>query len=369
MRDYYEILGLNKSASEDEIKKSYRKMAMKYHPDKNPDDETAKEKFQEAQEAYDVLSNPEKRKMYDNFGHDWEQASKMGFGGGHNRHGMGGFGRSAFDIFEEHYRREQARGADIDVIVELSLEECYNGCEKEIPYDVNKVCDDCDGSGAKDGNSYNTCSQCGGTGKETHTIKQGMFIKQVIKNCGHCGGKGNVILEKCDSCGGKGMKKHREVAIITFPRGVSSGHGITGKGKGHYSKIVGADRGDVIFVIREKPHDIFERNGNDLINRYDIYYEDLVLGTKIEVPTIEGKTLKFVVDPGTKNGKIYRIKGRGMPKINVPKQIKAGSGYDQAFGNYIIELNLVIPEDISDEEKELIKKLKELRNKNLDKVE
>lgn len=357
-RDYYEILGLQKGASDDDIKKAYRKMAKKYHPDVNKE-EGADKTFQEINEANEVLSDPESRKLYDQYGHDWEKPHSTG--------GFGGFG-GHYEHFMNEFNRQAARGKNVHVKISLTLEECYNGCEKEVPYTVQKICTSCSGNGAKNGTAFHTCTTCGGSGQEVHVLRSGAHILQRTTTCSKCAGNGRIITEPCSTCHGNGMEMEQENAIVTFPRGVEHGQSIAAEGKGHYSRVQGADRGDVVFIIEEVKHDKFERRGANLLYRHKISYEDLVLGTKIEVPTIEGKHIKFVVEPGTQNGKSYRIQGRGMSVLNLPPQITPGPGYEGAFGDYIVELVLEVPSEYSEDEKKLIEQLRELKNKNLDKV-
>lgn len=357
-RDYYEILGLNKDASDDAIKKAYRKMAMKYHPDKNQGDKEAEEKFKEVGEANEVLSDPAKRRLYDQYGHDFEKISQVGEPG----HG------SHFEFFQREFNKQRNKGKSVFVKVGLTLEECYSGCEKEISYNVQKICGGCGGNGSKNGNSIKTCSTCGGSGQESRTSQRGGFFQQIVSTCRECQGYGRIVVEKCDTCQGHGMDFEKEIAIITFPRGVENSHALSIKGRGHHSRVQGAERGDVSFVIEEIPHEHFERMGTDILHKYKISYEDLVLGTKIEVPTIKGNNIKFNVEPGTQNGRIYRIKGRGMPMLNLAPEITPSPGYEAAFGNYVVELVLNVTQDISDEERKIFEQLRSLKNKNLDEV-
>lgn len=358
-RDYYEILELSKGASDADIKKAYRRLAKKYHPDKNPDNKEAEEKFKEVNDANEVLSNPEKRKLYDIHGHEFENAGEPGFG----------FGFGGIDPFEQlrrDYERQRNRVKEIFAKLSLTLEECYTGCTKEVSYKVRKICGTCNGNGSKNGNSFSTCTNCGGSGKKVSTKVQGAYFSQNVSQCTSCMGHGRIIIENCTTCSGNGIEFLVENMSVTVPRGIQGGQSLIAGGKGDYSRT--GERGDVVFEIEELHHEKFERRDSDILHRYKISYEDLVLGSEIEVPAIDGKKLKFSVDPGTQNGKSYRIKGRGMPMLNLATEIVPSAGYEGAFGNYIIELNLEIPKIHSDEEKELIKQLKELKNKNLDKV-
>jgi len=360
MRDYYEILGLQKSASEGDIKKAYRKMAMKYHPDKNEGDKDAEEKFKEVAQANEVLSDSEKRRLYDKYGHDWERANTSGTAEG-----------TINDIFEQMRRaqqRERAKGATIQIRVPLTLEECYNGVEKTVEYLYQKNCGGCGGNGAKDGTAIHTCVTCGGSGQQTHHIQRGMHYMQHMSTCGSCRGAGIVIDEQCVVCVGRGVESTKEVANLIFPRGVEQGQGITQEGFGHYSRVPGGERGDAIFIIEEISHEVFERVGNGLLHKFKIKYEDLVLGATIEVPSIHGKLTKIIVEPKTKNKKLFRLKGHGMPALNLSKNVNPGQAPNSAFGDYVVELELDIPEDYSEEELKLIEELRTLKNKSLDKV-
>jgi len=360
MRDYYEILGLQKNASPEDIKKAYRKMAMKYHPDKNEGDKSAEEKFKEIVQANEVLSDPEKRKLYDQYGHDWERASEM--------QGRGSSINQMFEQMRRAQERERAKGGSTQIRVPLTLEECYNGAEKTVEYYYQKNCGGCGGNGAKDGTAIHTCTTCGGSGEQIHFLQRGAHHIQHRSTCGSCGGAGIVIEEQCPICVGKGVESAKEVANLTFPRGVENNQGITNTGCGHESRIPGGERGDAIFIIEEIPHEVFKRVENKLLHKFKIKYEDLVLGAIIEVPSIYGKSTKIIVEPKTKNKKLFRLKGYGMPVLNLSRNMKPGEAPASAFGDYVVELELDIPEDYSEEELKLIEELRNLKSKNLDEV-
>lgn len=360
-KDYYKILDI----SEDEkalrgekfdkmIKSKYRKFAKKYHPDANKE-EGADAKFKEISEAYEVLSDSDKRSKYDRFGHNWEQAgSPFGFGD--------------FAAFKQEFERQRARGKDVQVAIPLTLEECYTGCEKEVAYNVMKVCGGCGGNGAKDGNSIHTCSTCGGTGQHVHVVSRGGHVMQVASTCHSCRGNGKVIVEVCNHCHGNGMAFETETATIQLPRGVQAGNAVSAQGRGHHSRMRGADRGDVIFVVEEIPHKLFTRENMELTYKCKVSYEDLVLGAKIEIPVLSGGSVRFSIPEGTQLSKIFRIKGKGMPMLNLHDDIKPVEGYENAFGNLNVQIDIEIPTNISEEEKLLFEQLRALRNKNLDEV-
>lgn len=341
-RDYYEILGLQKGASEEDVKKAYRSLAKKYHPDVNKE-EGADTKFKEINEAYEVLSNPEKRQNYDLFGHNEQAAS------------------SPFSEFESFIRRQNARGRDLQVNVELTLEECYTGCEKEISYNVPKMCGSCGGNGAHGGTSIHTCTTCGGSGQHIKVVTRAGQIMQMASTCQSCGGAGRVIVEKCNQCSGSGMEVETETANIVFPRGVQQGNAVSGQGRGHYSRVRGAERGDVIFVVVEVPHETFKRDGMDLTYKCKVSYADLVLGAKVEIPVLMGNNVRFSIPPGTQINKIFRLKAKGMPILNLHPNINPVEGYEEAFGNLNVEISLEIPTNCSEEERAIIEKLRDLK--------
>lgn len=372
MRDYYEILGLQKNASDADIKKAYRKEAKKYHPDTNQGDKDAEDKFKEINEANEVLSDPEKRKWYDQYGHDWEAAKhRDGFGFGHS---------SMQDIMQQMQReqqRERMKGSRTETIVTFTLEECYEGCRKEVEYFYQKNCGGCGGNGAKDGTAMHTCTTCGGSGNQAHYIQRGAHRMQTVTTCGSCNGAGRVIDEHCNVCSGNGIEIGNEKLIINFPRGIEHGQAISKPGLGHESRFPGGDRGDAVFIVEEIPHETFKRmpaeqglqnRPGNLLYKHKLSYEDFVLGTQIEVPSIHGKFTKIIIDPKTSVGKLYRLRSHGMPALNLSPGFKPSSAPKAAFGDYIVELELEIPENISEEELGLIKQLRDLKYKNLDEV-
>ena len=356
-RDYYEVLGVSKSADATEIKKAYRKLALKYHPDKNPGDKEAEEKFKEAAEAYDVLSNEEKRRRYDQFGHAGVGgAGQGGFGGGMSMDdifsqfgdifgsfggfsGFGGFGggRSA---------RRVNRGTNLRVKVKMNLQEIATGIEKKIKVKKYVACQHCNGTGAKDGKSYSTCSTCKGSGQVTRVQNTILGAIQTTSTCPTCEGEGKIINEKCTFCNGEGVLMSEEVISINIPAGVGEGMQLSLSGKGNAARRGGVN-GDLIVLIEEEEHPELVRDGNDLLYNVFIGYPEAVLGETVEIPTIEGK-VKVKIEAGTQPGKILRLRGKGLPDVN---------GYGK--GDLLAKVNVWIPKNLSKDEKKLVEKMKE----------
>ena len=356
-RDYYEVLGVSKSADATEIKKAYRKLALKYHPDKNPGDKEAEEKFKEAAEAYDVLSNEEKRRRYDQFGHAGVGgAGQGGFGGGMSMDdifsqfgdifgsfggfsGFGGFGggRSA---------RRVNRGTNLRVKVKMNLQEIATGIEKKIKVKKYVACQHCNGTGAKDGKSYSTCSTCKGSGQVTRVQNTILGAMQTTSTCPTCEGEGKIINEKCTFCNGEGVLMSEEVISINIPAGVGEGMQLSLSGKGNAARRGGVN-GDLIVLIEEEEHPELVRDGNDLLYNVFIGYPEAVLGETVEIPTIEGK-VKVKIEAGTQLGKILRLRGKGLPDVN---------GYGK--GDLLVKVNVWIPKNLSKDEKKLVEKMKE----------
>ena len=356
-RAYYEVLGVSKSADATEIKKAYRKLALKYHPDKNPGDKEAEEKFKEAAEAYDVLSNEEKKRRYDQFGHAGVGgAGQGGFGGGMSMDdifsqfgdifgsfggfsGFGGFGggRSA---------RRVNRGTNLRVKVKMNLQEIATGIEKKIKVKKYVACQHCNGTGAKDGKSYSTCSTCKGSGQVTRVQNTILGAMQTTSTCPTCEGEGKIINEKCTFCNGEGVLMSEEVISINIPAGVGEGMQLSLSGKGNAARRGGVN-GDLIVLIEEEEHPELVRDGNDLLYNVFIGYPEAVLGETVEIPTIEGK-VKVKIEAGTQPGKILRLRGKGLPDVN---------GYGK--GDLLAKVNVWIPKNLSKDEKKLVEKMKE----------
>lgn len=359
-RDYYEVLEVGKSASAEEIKKAYRKKAIKYHPDKNPDDKEAEEKFKEAAEAYEVLSNPEKKQRYDQFGH----AGMSGAGGGGGFSG-GGFSDiedifSAFgDIFGGHFGgfggfsggggrsrggRRVSRGSDLRVKVKLNLKEIVNGVEKKIKVKKYVACQHCSGTGAKNGSSYSTCGTCGGAGQVTRVQNTLLGQMQTTSACPTCQGEGKMITDKCNHCAGEGVVREEEIINIKIPAGVGEGMQLNVSGKGNTGRRGGIN-GDLLVVITEEDNQELVRDGNNLIYNLFLSFPDITLGTTAEIPTVDGK-VKVKIDAGTQPEKILRLRGKGVPDVN---------GYGR--GDLLVRVHVWIPKKLSNEEKRALEKL------------
>ncbi len=362
-RDYYEILGVTKSSDEKEIKKAYRKVAMKYHPDRNPDNKEAEEKFKEAAEAYEVLSDADKRARYDRFGHDGVNAQ---FGGGRGGASMEdifsqfgdifGGGGSPFDSFfggssggGRTRSNTGQRGSNLRIKAALSLEEIANGVSKKIKVKKQVGCDSCSGSGAKDSSSVKTCETCSGSGYVRQVKQTFLGAMQTTTTCPRCGGSGKTVTANCNSCKGSGRKMDEEVVQIDIPAGVEEGMQLSMRGKGNAGKN-GGPAGDLLISIEEKPHEHFTRDGQNII--YDLFlnFADAALGTSIEVPTLEGK-VKIKVPAGTQGGKIFRLRGKGIPELQ---------GYGK--GDQLIHVNLWTPKTLNKEEKKLMEQLRDMPN-------
>ena len=358
-RDYYEVLGVERNADADTIKKAYRKAAIKYHPDKNPGDKEAEEKFKEAAEAYDVLSNDDKRARYDRFGH----AGMGGAAGGGGFSGFSGGGFSMEDIFEQFgdifgsfgggfgggrssRGRTVNRGSDIRITVKLNLQEIAEGVTKKLKINKTVACEQCGGSGAKDSSSYATCSQCGGSGYIISVQNSFFGRMQTQSVCPSCGGTGRTIKEKCSKCGGEGTERGQEIIEVKIPAGVGDGMVLTVRGKGNAARN-GGQNGDLLVVIEEEHNPLLIRDGNDLIHNMNITVTAAILGGEVEVPTIDGKA-RIKIAPGTHAGKVLRLRGKGLPDVN---------GYGR--GDILIVVDITIPDTLNAEERKLVEKLSE----------
>ena len=359
-RDYYEVLGVSRDASADEIKKAYRQAAIKYHPDKNPGDKEAEEKFKEAAEAYDVLSNPDKKARYDQFGHEGMNAGAGGFGGGFSGGGfsMEDIFRNFGDIFGGHFgggfsgfggggsERRVNRGSDLRIKVKLTLAEIVNGTTKKLKISKMVSCDKCGGTGAKDSHSYTNCPRCGGSGYVTQVVNTFFGRTQSTSVCPECHGEGKVITAPCDKCHGEGIVKGEEVIEIKIPAGVGEGMQLSVSGKGNAARHGGVN-GDLLVLIQEEKHPDLERDGNDLIYNLGITIPTALTGGAVEIPTVDGRA-KVKIEPGTQAGQVLRLKGKGIPDIN---------GYGR--GDILAVVDIVVPTHLTSAEKKLVEQLAE----------
>ena len=364
-RDYYEILEVSKSASGDEIKKAYRKVALKYHPDRNEGDKSAEEKFKEAAEAYEVLSNSEKKARYDQFGHDGMRGGPGGFSGGgmnmddifsHFGDIFGDGGGSPFDSFfgggRQQSRRQRGtgqRGSNLRVKVKLDLKEIAEGVTKKIKVKKHVTCDACHGSGAKDDNSFQTCGTCGGAGQVRQVTNTILGQMQTASTCPACHGEGKTITAKCNTCSGEGRTYDEETISIDIPAGVSEGIQLSMTGKGN-AGIRGGMAGDLLVSIEEKNDSELKRDEDNIIYDLHISFIDAVLGTEVAVPTISGK-VKIKIPPGTQGGKIFRLKDKGISSLN-----------SYGKGDQLIYVNIWTPKTLNKEEKSLLEKLRKSDN-------
>jgi molecular chaperone DnaJ len=359
-KDYYDILGVTKNSNPDEIKKAYRKLAMKYHPDRNQEDKTAEAKFKEASEAYQVLSDPKKKSSYDQFGHSAFEGGQGGPAGGFD---FGGFESGAFsDIFDDFFgdfvgsgrgrggskKSRSNRGSDLKINLEISLEEAYLGKKQTINLSSNEKCEKCSGSGAEPGSKPKTCSTCDGHGKVR--TRQGFFTLQ--QTCPNCGGEGEMLSSPCKDCKGAGTVKTKKNLSIQIPKGVDDGTQIRLSGKGD-AGYRGGSNGDLYVFITVQKHKIFQRSEENLYFKLPISMADAALGTEIEVPTIDGGKSKIKIPAGTQSGKQFRLKEKGMPILR-----------ENHYGDLYLETNVIIPESLSKEQKDLLEKFKSLEDSN-----
>jgi molecular chaperone DnaJ len=352
-RDYYEVLGVSKGATKEEIKKAYRKQALKYHPDKNPGNREAEEKFKEAAEAYEVLSNDDKKARYDRYGHAGLGGAGNGFPGGGMT--MEDIFSSFGDIFGDAFGgfggsrrggRRVNKGSNLRVKVKLNIQEIAAGAEKKIKVNKYIPCKSCDGTGAADQGSITTCSTCHGSGHVTRITNTFLGQMQTSSVCPTCGGDGKTITRKCTSCYGEGIVQGEEVIKISIPAGVGKGMQMTVSGKGNAPRRGGVN-GDLLVVIDEEDHPELIREGNDLIYNLFISIPDAILGTAVEIPTVDNN-VKIKIEPGTQAGKILRLRGKGLPEVN---------GYGR--GDLLVNVNVWVPKNLSREEQKVIEKFRE----------
>ena len=363
-RDYYEVLGVDKSASADEIKKAYRKLAVKYHPDKNPGDKEAEEKFKEAAEAYSILSDADKKAKYDQFGHAGVDGAGPDFSGGFGNlndilndlfGGAFGGGFGGFSGFGGGFgggrggQRQQRvyRGRDIRVRVKLTLEEIAKGVEKEISIEKSVPCSECGGRGAKNSSDIKTCSACGGTGQVQRVVNSLFGQTVTYSTCQQCGGEGKVITNPCRSCGGSGLVRKRETIKVKIPAGVEAGMQLTIAGEGHAAKNNGIN-GDLLVVIEEQEHPDFKREGNNLYYTKIVSLPEAILGAEVEIPCLDGPR-RIKIDAGTQSGTVTRINGKGLPTVN---------GYG-GTGDLYVKIAVWIPKKLDKEDKAVIESLRD----------
>lgn len=361
-RDYYEVLGVSKNASADEIKKAYKKLAIKYHPDRNPGDKEAEEKFKEAAEAYDVLHDEQKRQQYDQFGFDGPAGGGFGgfnagsmnmddifsmfgdiFGG---RGGFGGFGGGG------SRRPQKQRGSDLRLKVRLSLSEVSTGVNKKFKVRKDVACSACHGSGAEAGSGSETCPTCHGSGVITHTTQSIFGMMQTQGVCPTCNGSGSVIKNKCKSCHGSGIMKGEEVVEINIPAGVAEGMVVNVPGKGNAAPNNGVN-GDIQVFIEEEDNDTFVRDGNNLIYNLLLDFPTAALGGDVEIPTIQGTRLRVKIEPGTQPGKTLRLRGKGLPAVQ---------GYGRGNGDLVVNISVYVPKTLSRDEREAIETFRKSDN-------
>ncbi len=357
-RDYYDILGVGKSSSADEVKKAYRKAAIQFHPDKNPGDKAAEEKFKEAAEAYEVLSNPEKKQKYDRFGHQGGSASAAGGSGGMNMDDIfSQFGdvfgeESPFGSFFGGSRGGSARqkkGSDLRIKLKLNLEEVTNGVEKKIKVKRHVTCKTCSGNGSKNGTSLQSCGTCSGTGQVKRVVSTMFGQMMSATTCPTCNGEGKIISQKCEVCSGEGRVINEEVISVKIPAGVADGMTLSMNGKGNVPQR-GGYPGDLLIVVEEEENELLKRDGNNIIYDLHISFVDAALGCSVEVPTVDGK-VRIKIDPGTQAGKILRLKDKGVKDIN-----------SYGKGDQLIYVNVWTPKTVSNDEKAMLEKLRTAPN-------
>ena len=370
-RDYFEVLGVSKGASADEIKKAYRKMAIKYHPDKNPGDKEAEEKFKEAAEAYDVLSDADKRARYDKFGHSMGPQGFGGAGGGGGFYSGGGMSMEDIfahfgDIFGDGFgggfsggfggatgggrtRKHVNKGTDLRITVKVTLKDVMDGVDKKLKIPRMVACSHCKGTGAKDGTAFHTCQRCHGTGYISR-VQQTMFgAMQSEAVCPDCNGEGKIISETCSYCGGTGVEKKEEVVSFHIPAGVEDGMTLTLRGQGNAPRHGGVN-GDLLIVIQEEKDPDLIRDGNDLIYNLMLDFPTAALGGTAEIPTIGGRA-RLKIAPGTQPGKVLRLRGKGLPQMNTSNR-----------GDLLVNVMVYVPESLTDAEKAAIESLKNTPN-------
>ena len=366
-RDYYEVLGVDKNATEDEIKVAYRKLAIKYHPDRNPGNKEAEEKFKEAAEAYDVLHDPDKRAQYDQFGFDGPSGSGFGgFGGGgmdmddiFSMFGSVFGGHSGFGDFSGFggsgrggSRQRVYQGSNLRLKVKLSLQDIASGVTKKFKVREDVKCTACNGTGAEGGSQPETCPTCHGSGMVTRTVRSMFGMMQTQSECPTCHGEGTVIKNKCKACGGSGVVKGDNIVEINIPAGVEEGMVLNVHGKGNAGHHNGVP-GDIQVLIEEEPDKTFVRDKQDVIYNLLLDFPTAALGGEAEIPTIDGKKIALKIDPGTQPGKTVRLRGKGLPAVK---------GYGSGLGDLIVNMSVFVPKKLNKDEKKAIEQLRKSEN-------
>ncbi len=362
-RDYYEVLGLDKNASEDDIKKAYRKLAIKYHPDRNPGDKVAEEKFKEAAEAYDVLHDPQKRQQYDQFGFNGPQGGfGGGFGGGMDMNdifsmfgdifgghsGFGGFGGFGGDGAQRRFYR----GSDLRLKVKLSLQDIASGVTKKFKVKKDVVCPICHGSGAEGNSKPETCPTCHGAGVVNRTVRSMFGMMTTQSECPTCHGEGTIIKNKCHECSGTGVVKGDEIVSIDIPAGVEDGMVVNVSGKGNAGPHNGVN-GDIQVLVEEEKNDLFTRDKQDLFYNLLLDFPTATLGGEAQIPTINGSKISLKIEPGTQPGKSVRLRGKGLPAIK---------GYGTGTGDLIVNMSVFVPKTLTKDERKAVEALRESEN-------
>ena len=361
-RDYYEVLGVSKDASADDIKKAYRKAAMKYHPDRNPGDKTAEEKFKEAGEAYEVLSDADKRARYDQYGFAGVDPNFGAGGAGYGGAGFGGSGFGGFDgfgdlgdIFGEFFgggrsrgsqQNASRRGENVMARLELTFEEAAFGCEKSVTVDRSEPCPTCKGNGCAHGTTPEVCPDCHGTGTVTQAQRTPFGVMQSQGPCQKCRGTGKIIHQPCPDCRGSGRIRKRRTIQVTIPAGIDNGQTISLRGQGHAGSN-GGPSGDLLITVMVRPHEIFRREGTSVFCEAPITFTQAVLGAELEIPTIDGR-VKYTIPEGTQTGTVFRLRGKGIPVLN-------GRGR----GDQYVTVTIETPRDLNREQKEALKRFSE----------
>lgn len=348
-KDYYDVLGISKEAQDNEIKKAYRKVAKKYHPDANPDNHEAESKFKEVTEAYEVLSDEQKRAAYDRYGHSAfdQSGGGGGFSGGSDFDMNDIFGSVFGDIFGGGGGRRRQNGprpgADIRQTIQINFEEAAFGCDREMTVNASETCSTCHGSKAKPGTSVSTCSKCGGSGQVRVTQRTILGAMQSVQTCDSCHGQGKIVKEPCTTCHGQGKVRVQKKVTISIPAGIDHGQTLRVSGKGETGDV-GAPPGDLLVTISVKPHEVFERRENDVYMRMPVSFAQAALGTELSIPTLDGN-VKFSIQPGTQTSTTFRLQGKGIPSIRNKKY----------RGDQYVEVYIVVPKNLTEKQKNILK--------------